>query len=82
MGRVYRSTRTQRIISVGMAVFGAAVFWTVYTGDIPWITYTGEVPDGPIMLFVGGIFLFTGLYGIYDPEATIPSEGSGGGDEI
>lgn len=71
----YRSTRTQRIISVGLAVFGGAVLWTVFTGDVPLITYTGNVPDGPITIFLGVICLIFGVIGIIAPERTMPTGG-------
>mgnify|MGYP006292659817 CR=1 FL=1 len=80
MGEPNRSRTAQRIISAVLAMVGGAMLWITYTGTIPWITYTGEIPDGPLALILGGIFLFTGLYGIYDPDATVPtSPASGGG---
>jgi hypothetical protein len=69
----YRSTRTQRIISVGLAVLGGVILWTVFVGDIPLIPYTGNIPDGPISIFMGVVLLFAGLRGIFYPESTIPT---------
>ncbi|WP_246989783.1 hypothetical protein [Halorientalis marina] len=78
----YRSTRTQRIISVGLAVLGGVMLWTVFIRDIPMIPYTGTIPDGPISIFMGVLLLLTGLKGIFDPESTIPTNTTeGGGSE-
>ena len=76
----YLSTGTHRIISVGLAVLGGAVLWTVFTGDVPLITYTGNVPDGLIMIFMGVLLLILGVIGIINPESTMPVSDGGGGE--
>jgi hypothetical protein len=69
----YRSAWTQRVISVGLAVLGGVILWTVFMGDGPWIPYTGNIPDGPITIFLGGICLIFGVIGIIAPERTMPT---------